>query len=139
MAKAKSRAARTVLTRTSPSNRSRISNGRAILPFTDGRSAEARRYRDIIADIVTDKGGIEKCSASLVSLIRRFAAQCVLAEALEARLARGESVDIGAHSQLSSTLVRLSNKIGISRSVKATPTLQEYLASRATIDSEDDE
>jgi hypothetical protein len=134
MAKTKSRAARTVLTRTSPSNRSRISNGRALLPFTDGRSAEARRYRDLISDIVADKGGIEKCSASLVSLIRRFAAQCVLAEALEARLARGEAVDIAAHSQLSSTLVRLSNKIGIGRSVKTTPSLDEYLANRPTID-----
>jgi hypothetical protein len=43
-----------------------------------------------------------------MQLIRRFASGAVLAEALEARLARGENVDISEYALLSSTLdVRL--------------------------------
>jgi hypothetical protein len=138
--KRKSAVGRTVLSPASPSNRSRVSNGRAILPFTDGRSAEARRYRDLCAAIVNDRGGLSKCSESLLSLIRRFAAQSVLAEQLEARIARGETMDnaaVAVHSQLSSTLVRLSNKIGIGRSMKTVPSLDEYLAGQATGDTDE--
>ena len=36
-----------------------------------------------------------------------------MAEALEAKLARGEQIDITQHAVLSSTLVRLAQRIGI--------------------------
>ena len=39
------------------SARSRVSNGADILPDVDGRSAVARRYRDIAAQIIADMGG----------------------------------------------------------------------------------
>ena len=63
-----------------------------------------------------------------MQLIRRFASGAVLAEALEARLVKGEQVDIAEHALLSSTLVRLAQRIGINRVVKdLTPSLSEYL------------
>ena len=63
-----------------------------------------------------------------MQLIRRFASGAVLAEALEARLVTGEQVDIAEHALLSSTLVRLAQRIGINRVVKdLTPSLSEYL------------
>ena len=46
-----------------------------------------------------------------MQLIRRFASGAVLAEELEARLVRGEQVDIAEHALLSSTLVRLAQRI----------------------------
>ena len=95
--------------------RSRISNGHDLLPGIDGRSAVARRYRDISGAIIIDQGGIDRCSESRLQLIRRFAAAAVLAEQLEGRLANGEQVDINEHATLSSTLVRLAAKIGIDR------------------------
>ena len=53
-----------------------------------------------------------------------------LAEELEARLARGEAVDIAEHALLSSTLVRLAQRIGINRVAKdLTPSLGDYLRS----------
>jgi len=52
----------------------------------------------------------------------------VLAEELEARLARGEPVDIAEHALLSSTLVRLAQRIGLERRARnITPSLSEYL------------
>lgn len=61
-------------------------------------------------------------------MIRRFAAAAVLAEQMESRLANGEKIDINEHATLSSTLVRLGQRIGIDRRQKdVTPTLAEYL------------
>ena len=112
-----------------PTARSRVTNGRDVLPAVDGRSLVARRYRDISNAILIDQGGADRCSESRLQLIRRFAAAAVLAEQLESRLANGETVDIGEHATLSSTLVRLAAKIGIDRVPRElTPTLAEYLA-----------
>jgi antitoxin (DNA-binding transcriptional repressor) of toxin-antitoxin stability system len=45
-------------------------------------------------------------------LIRRFAAAAVLAEQLEARIARGEEITLTDHALLCSSLVRLAQRIG---------------------------
>jgi hypothetical protein len=95
--------------------RSRISNGGDLLPDIDGRSVVARRYRDIASAILADQGGADRCSESRTQLVRRFAAAAVLAEQLEGRLANGEQIDIAQHATLSSTLVRLAQRIGIDR------------------------
>ena len=63
-----------------------------------------------------------------MQLIRRFASGSVLAEELEARLVRGEPVDIAEHALLSSTLVRLAQRIGLERRAKPVlPTVKDYL------------
>jgi hypothetical protein len=103
-----------------------------LLPNIDGRSATARRYRDIVAALVCDQGGSEHMSEARAQLSRRFAALAVQAEAMEARLARGEAIDLQEHALIASTLVRLAQRIGIDRHARdLTPTLQEYLAVRA--------
>jgi hypothetical protein len=111
--------------------RSRVSNGRDLLPDVDGRSVIARRYRDIASAILLDQGGSDRCSEARKQLIRRFAAAAVLAEQLESRLVNGEAIDIQEHATLSSTLVRLAARIGINRSPKdVTPDLLDYIESR---------
>lgn len=108
--------------------KSRITNGRELLPDVDGRSAIARRYRDIASAIVIDQGGFDQCSEARKQLIRRFAAGAVLAEQLESRLARGEQIDINEHATLSNVLVRLAGKIGIERVPRdVSPSLGDYL------------
>ena len=120
------------------SARSRISNGADILPDVDGRSAVARRYRDIAAQIIADMGGASQCAEARIQLIRRFAAAAVLAERLEAQLANGHSIDITDHALLCSNLVRLAQRIGIDRrSRDTTPSLSQYLQLRSKqIDAE---
>jgi hypothetical protein len=95
--------------------RSRVSNGHDVLPNVDGRSVIARRYRDITTAILIDQGGADRCSESRTQLIRRFAAAAVLAEQMESRLANGEQINVQEHATLSSTLVRLGQRIGIDR------------------------
>ena len=108
--------------------RSRVTNGSDMLPNTDGRSAVVRRFRDILTVITSDQGGVERMSECRLQLVRRFAAAACLAEEMEARLARGEPIDISEHALLCSTLCRLVQRVGINRIPRnITPTLAEYL------------
>jgi hypothetical protein len=119
--------------RASAAQRARVSNNHALLPDTDGRSALARRFKDIASQILADQGGADQCSESRLQLVRRFAAAAVLAERMEARLANGEEIDITQHGLLCSTLVRIAQRIGINRVPKnVMPHLHDYLEARAT-------
>jgi hypothetical protein len=61
-------------------------------------------------------------------LIRRFAAAACLADQLEARLARGEQINIQEYSLLVLTMVRVAQRIGIDRVPRdVVPSLVEYL------------
>jgi hypothetical protein len=118
----------------SPLARSRVSNGRDVLPGVDGRTEIARRFYDICQALIADQAGLDRCSEVRLQLIRRFAATACVAEEMEARLASGESIDIGQHAQLCSSLVRLAPRIGLNRKAREiVPSLAEYI----TVDDED--
>jgi hypothetical protein len=96
--------------------RSAVSNAVDLLPgVTDARCTTARRFRDIVSAILVDQGGEDRCSESRKQLIRRFAAAAVIAEQMEGRLANGEQINIAEHALLRSSLVRICQRIGISR------------------------
>lgn len=127
-----------VLAPRKPTARSRVSNGSDLLPNVDGRSATARRFRDICSAIIVDQGGLDRLSESRLQLIRRFAAAAVLAEQMESKLVEGTAIDLSEHAQLASTLCRLASRIGIDRiSRDLTPTLAEYLAQKQAEMAED--
>jgi hypothetical protein len=108
--------------------RSRVTNGRDLLPGIDGRSTVARRFHDIVSAILVDQGGLDRCSESRLQLIRRFAAAAVIAEQMESCLANGEEIDVSQHALLCSSLVRLAQRIGIDRRARSiTPSLPDYL------------
>ena len=112
--------------------RSRVSNHADLLPaIVDGRSAPARRFRDLLNAFVADMGGLDRCSEIKLGLMRRLAATTVQAEMLEARMVNGEAVDIASLCTLASTTVRLSQRLGFERRARTvTPSLNQYLASR---------
>jgi hypothetical protein len=105
---------------------SRVTTGKHLLPGVDGRSPLARRYRDVLSALVVDQG--DCISEARMALCRRFAAAACMAEAMEADLVNGKQIDISEHCLLSSTLVRLANRIGINRIPKdVSLTVSEYL------------
>lgn len=111
--------------------RSKITNGKGILPAVDGRTSTARRYRDIANSVATDQGGADRCSEARKQLIRRFAAACVLAEAMESKFTKGEPVSIADYATLSNTALRIASRIGIDRVPRdVTPDLAAYLNAR---------
>jgi hypothetical protein len=122
-----------IIARRKATARSKVTNHHDLLPGVDGRSPAARRFRDILANLASDQGGIERISEARLQLIRRFSAAAVLAEGLEARLLNGEAIEVSEHARLSSTLVRLVERIGIDRHSKdITPSLTDYLQKRGT-------
>jgi hypothetical protein len=107
--------------------KSRLTNHRSLLPDLDGRSAGARRFRDLVGQLVVDQGGFEQMSESRIQLVKRFAACCVQAEQMESRLASGDEIDVAEHALLCSTLTRIVQRIGIDRTPRnVTPTLEEH-------------
>lgn len=74
----------------SPSTRSRITNGSAMLPGVDGRSRTARRFRDLVEGLEADQPAA--MTEALRLQVRAAASMQVHVEDLTARMARGEHV-----------------------------------------------
>ena len=108
--------------------RSAVSNHSDLLPGLDGRSATARRFRDLVNAFVADMGGLDRCSEIRLGLVRRLAAATVQAEMLEARMVNGEAIDISQLCTLASTTVRLSQRLGLERKQRdVTPSLSDLI------------
>ena len=67
--------------------RSAVSNHQDLLPGLDGRSASARRFRDLVNTFVADMGGLDHCSANWAESMLRVVA-------LEVRVFQGLPVII---------------------------------------------
>jgi hypothetical protein len=115
--------------------RSRVTNGSALLPGVDGRSAWIRRCKDVIAEHVSDAGGESNTSAAERSIIRRASVLTVELEQLEARFAQADAAtpaDLDLYIRASGNLRRLLEAVGLSRRTKdVTPTVAEYVSGLA--------
>jgi hypothetical protein len=99
-----------------PQVRSKIANGAKLLPLTDGRSATARRFRDLIEAMCADLGGAVHLSESERQLVRRAALLSAESERIEAQWARGEEeFDLGQYCIMSNNLRRLCETLGLRR------------------------
>jgi hypothetical protein len=96
--------------------RSRVTNGSKLLPLSDGRSATARRFRDLYEDITADLGGVAMLSEGQRQLIRRAAMLSAESERMEALAARGEAeFDIDLYGMICDRLGRLFGRLGLER------------------------
>ena len=99
--------------------RSRVSNGKALLPGNiDGRSTWVRRLRDLIAMHTADLGGEGAISEAEKSILRRASTLVVELEMLEARFAEagGATADeLDLYARVSGNLRRLYEAIGLQR------------------------
>jgi hypothetical protein len=97
-----------------PQARSRISNGSAVfLEGVDGRSILARRYRDILASLVSDMGGDPSEAQSLIA--RRSATLAVWCELAETAMAKGDDLNIAEFTTAANALRRLLSDLGLER------------------------
>ena len=110
----------------SKTTRSAIANGsRLHVVEVDGRSAEARRFRDILAEIVSDLGGSDTLSEGQRQLSRRAAMLSVEAERMEAASIAGEAFDLSAYGSLTDQLGRCFNRLGLRRVAREPLTLAQ--------------
>ena len=92
----------------------------------DGRSLLGRAVRDRIERLHQDLGGAAHLSFQQLSLCQRVVWLDLLLSNEEARIARGEGVDIPAHTQLVSSLLSVFKTLGIRR-VARQAKLADYL------------
>jgi len=120
---------------TRPRNlRSRVTNGSVLLANVDGRSANARRYRDLVAQLTAEFPTAD------VTLIRSYAAIVIQTEVLQAQIIRGEAADADVLIRLSSETRRLRAALSRRRPEARGPTLDEYLSSieRTSVNYDDE-
>lgn len=121
--------------------RSRITNGRSLVPEIDGRSVWARRLRDLICLHTADLGGEDNLSQAELSLIRRAATLTVELEHLEQRFLvedGASAADLHLYQRTANSLRRLLESIGLKRRPKdVTPDLDTYLASKRCLEEAD--
>jgi hypothetical protein len=108
-------------------HRSKVSNGK-LLPLVDGRSALARRFRDLIEDVINDLGGRDALSEAERQIIRRACLISAESERMEAEWAAGKPFDLLASATASNSMRRLFETLGLQRRGRdVTPSLQGYL------------
>ncbi|MER9816489.1 hypothetical protein [Mesorhizobium sp. M0129] len=111
---------------TKSKQRSRIGNGTDLLPGVDGRSPMLRRWRELVAQFVSDMGGDPPETKRTIA--KRASALIVWCESAESKMANGEDLDITAYTTAANSLRRHLVDIGLERKARdITPTLEQYL------------
>jgi hypothetical protein len=108
--------------------RSAVTNRKRLFVEGGGRSAWARRYRDLLELHADDLGGAGLLSEAQHSLIRRVATLEIELERLEGRLSEGNDVDLDVYARTASHLRRILETLGIERAKRdVTPDIRTYL------------
>jgi hypothetical protein len=111
-------------------HRSKISNGTLMLRGIDGRSAEARRYRDLLESYSAEFGPAAQ-TEPVMALIRQAAGLTVQAEGMQAAIVRGEAIDVEQLVRVTNALARTLNALRSRRKPKRQPTLAEKIMGAA--------
>ena len=114
------------------SGRSRVSNGSALLPGVDGRSAWVRRLRDLINEFLGEHlAGTDNCSPAERAIVRRAAVLITELEILESKFAANNEAtpeQLLLYGRTANTLRRLLEAIGLQRrSRNLNPKLDDLL------------
>jgi hypothetical protein len=112
--------------------RSAITSGRQLFIHGDPNSAWSRRFHDLLVSHVSDVSpqGADALSAAQLGLIRQATSlECEL-ERLQARLSRGEEVNLEAFARTAGHLRRLWETLGLERRAKEVNDMNAFLAKR---------
>jgi hypothetical protein len=109
--------------------RSKVTNGKHVFVEGDKRGPWTRRFKDILACIVSDLGGADILSEGQRQIARRAATLSIACEKLEGELAQGGDVDLVVYGMLTDRLGRCFNRLGLRRQAKdiTTPSLGDLI------------
>jgi hypothetical protein len=111
--------------------RSRITNGSALLPGIDGRSAWVRRAKDLLALHMADLGGEDNVSEAERALLRRAVTLIIELERREVMFAQAGAADddaLAIYQTTVNTLRRTLEALGLQRRPRdVSPTLGQIL------------
>lgn len=113
-----------------PEGRTRKGNGAIVLPGLDGRSHQARRFKEILAALSADLGG--GLTEAQQAIAARAATLAIWCEAAESDFANGQPFDVATYATSANAMRRLLADLGLERRARdVTPTLAQYLNGRA--------
>lgn len=107
--------------------RSAVSNGKRLHVVSPGDGKWARRFADVLGEIIADLGGADMLSEGQRQLARRCATIALACERMEGEAAAGSSIDLECYGQLTDRLGRAFARLGLRRQAK-TVTLNDYLS-----------
>jgi hypothetical protein len=115
--------------------RSRVTNGRDLLPDADHRQKWVRRFRDCLFLHISQLGGPDNVTHAEAAIARRAACLIVELEQLEQTFAHAgsaTSAQLLEYGRASNTLRRLLESVGLGRrgARDITPSLDQYLDRR---------
>jgi hypothetical protein len=93
--------------------RSRVSNGKSLFVEADGRGPWARRWRDVLSEIISDMGGHDGLSEGQRQLARRCATIAIACERMEGEAAQGNEIDLEVYGTLTDRLGRTLQRLGV--------------------------
>jgi hypothetical protein len=109
-------------------SRSAVTTGRsAFLPESSSTLCKERRYRDILANLVSDLGGADHLTEAQQQIARRAVSLSLQCEHWDAAAVVGQPVDWDLYGRTSNTLRRLLESLGLERVAKPAETLEGYL------------
>ena len=114
--------------------RSAVTNGTRLhlAGVVDGRSAEARRFKDLIHAYAEGLGGESALNPAQTALVRQAAALTLEGERLQAAIISGRPVDTDDVTRLSNAALRILGELGIKRPppAKVAPPSLDAIAAR---------
>jgi hypothetical protein len=91
-------------------------------------SKVSRRFRDVLASIAADLGGVDRLSEGQKQIARRCAMLSVECEIMESAAVAGQPFDLDVYGQLTDRLGRAFQRLGLKRVMHdVTPDLGAYL------------
>src|SRR5262249_30135299 len=96
-------------------SRSAVTNGRRLHVVAPPDGKWARRFRDVLAEIVSARGGADLLSEGQRQLARRAATISIACERMEGEAAAGTPIDLEAYGKLTDRLGRTFQRLGLER------------------------
>lgn len=111
--------------------KSAVTNGRRLHVVPPGDTRWARRFRDVLDEVLSDISGATALSEGQRQLARRVATICLACERMEAEAASGKDINLETYGALTDRLGRALQRLGLKRVRDTVPTLADYLAQKA--------
>jgi hypothetical protein len=108
--------------------KSRVTNGKTAFVEADQRGPWARRWRDVLGEIIGDLGGAGLLSEGQKQLARRCATIAIACERMEGQAAQGRDINLEVYGTLTDRLGRCFQRLGLKRQARnITPSLSEII------------
>jgi hypothetical protein len=98
-----------------PRVRSAVTNGKRLHVVAPGDTKWARRFRDVLDQIIADLSGPDGLSEGQRQLARRATTIAIACERLEGEAAAGSAIDLEVYGTLTDRLGRCFQRLGLKR------------------------